>query len=342
MRFRNLTELRLAFALCVVIAHTIQLAGFAQFDWFRRVFSTEVAVQGFFILSGFLVLGSYQRSNGLLEFYTRRASRIFPAYVVAVLLFFALICVQYGRVPDNSARYLVANLALLNFLAPGLEGTFAGNLYPEVNGALWTIKVEVMFYAVLPLLAWAIRRWNGLAVAAALMAAGILWRPLLELVGAWRGAPVHPALFHQLPGQLHFFAIGFLLWELARGVRLLRAVAVMAFGVCLALAVGQWQLALQMGGLFTFIYLLVNAPQLGGAKGSDDISYGVYLSHFPLVQMLVGAGATQVLPPAAFVGVVASLALLYGLASWRLVEQPALAMVAKRINETWNRSAQHP
>lgn len=342
MRFRNLTELRLSFALCVVVAHTIQLAGFDELYWFRSVFSTEVAVQGFFILSGFLVLGSYQRSCGLREFYTRRAARIFPAYVMTVLLFFAAICIQHGRVPDNSTRYVFANLSLLNFVAPSLEGVFTGNLYPEVNGALWTIKVEVMFYAVLPALAWAIRRWNGLVVAVALMGAGILWRPLLDLLGAWRGVPLHPSLVHQLPGQLHFFAIGFLLWELARGARLRAAALVLAFGVSLACIVGQWQLALQMTGLFAFIYVLINAPQLGRAEGGDDISYGVYLSHFPIVQILAATGVAQLLPHIAFIGTVVTLALMYGFASWRLVEQPALALVAKRFNETWNRSAQHP
>ena len=62
-------------------------------------------------------------------------------------------------VPDVRAdlssvgRYLGWNLAFLNFMEPALPGVFEANRFTEINGALWTLKIEVMFYLVLPLLA---------------------------------------------------------------------------------------------------------------------------------------------------------------------------------------------
>ncbi len=60
-QFRNLQELRLFFALSVVVAHSIGLAKYTEWDIIRKILSSEVAVQGFFILSGFLVYGSFER-----------------------------------------------------------------------------------------------------------------------------------------------------------------------------------------------------------------------------------------------------------------------------------------
>ena len=42
-------------------------------------------------------------------------------------------------------------------MQPSLPGLFAGNPFREVNGALWTLKIEVLFYLVLPVLAWILR-----------------------------------------------------------------------------------------------------------------------------------------------------------------------------------------
>ena len=60
-----------------------------------------------------------------------------------------------------------ANLIFLNFVHPTLPGVFEGNQLSEVNGALWTLKIEVMFYAAVPLLAWAFRKLGRLPVIAA-------------------------------------------------------------------------------------------------------------------------------------------------------------------------------
>lgn len=61
-------------------------------------------------------------------------------------------------------KYVVANLAFLNFVHPTLPGVFEGNKIHEVDGALWTLKIEVMFYATVPIIAYLFRRFGRFSV----------------------------------------------------------------------------------------------------------------------------------------------------------------------------------
>ena len=222
IRLTNIAELRLVFAACVVLSHAVQLSGARQFDLIRFVMNSEVAVQGFFILSGYLVFGSYDRLGDTATFYRRRFLRIYPAYAVAVLLFLALGISQalaFGRsVAWNEVPlYLAANLSTLNFLHPTVSGVFAGNTVEHLNGALWSIKVELMFYLLVPLLFWLAKRLSFTLVIALLIAGGALWWPVLSWLGEQVGVNVPLSFKYQVPGQLHFFALGIALFARTKG-----------------------------------------------------------------------------------------------------------------------------
>jgi len=330
LQFHNLQELRLFFAVCVVIAHSVQLAGYSEWDILRQVFSSEVAVQGFFILSGFLVYGSFERAPELAPYLRRRVARIIPAYVAAVLLFLCLVLAQHlwlgGQMPPGAsiARYLAANLSLLNFLQPGLPGVFESNLYPEINGALWTIKVEMMFYFIVPILWLVARRIGFVPMVLGTMLVGIMWVPFLGFIEA-DGVRLPAALAHQMPGQLHFFGLGLLIYGLARkGLGWPAAVLCYAAVAGLGLMFGTVDVVAKMSGLLVVILILTRLPQVTHALSHRDISYGIYLSHYPLMQLAIAQG---ILPENGLVFAVCALiaAMAYGLASWHLIEAPMLA-----------------
>lgn len=334
MRYHNLSELRLFFALCVVISHSVILAGLSEYNVLRAIFSSDTAVQAFFILSGFLVLVSYEQSPNIADFYKRRGLRIFPAYVLVVFFFLGLGILQ-ALTKDTSValneiyRYLIANLALLNFIKPGVSGVFSSNLYQEINGALWSIKVEVGFYVLVPAIYWLGRRKSFLLVAILMIGIGLLWGPSLILVEKGFEWKVHPSLNHQLPGQLQFFGLGILLYCVSRNPDDKLPVLLVILGaMIMAILLGQTRMGWQMLMLSALIYTAINLPQIRSPFVKLDLSYGVYLAHFPIIQLLVSL-RTWSGHEIEFFGLVLLLASLYAWLSWTYVERPAIGLMKR-------------
>ncbi len=155
-RNNNFGVLRLCFALFVLFGHSYPLAtgsdqGSPVFG--GLVFGT-VAVDGFFLISGYLITKSWIRSRSPSEFVIRRVLRIYPGYQIALL--FSLAIGILASAPE-SRQYLVsvcyANDQMLGavvFLDYGVldqSQAFKTNPYPHVvNGSLWTLQPELKCY----------------------------------------------------------------------------------------------------------------------------------------------------------------------------------------------------
>jgi peptidoglycan/LPS O-acetylase OafA/YrhL len=150
--------IRLALASAVFAYHAIVLSALAPMSGLERAWGqiAEIAIQGFFIVSGALVAGSLMRSQNLADYAGKRVRRLYPAYAVVILIP-ALISLLMGGSIGGVAEYVGANLVFLNFLSPDLPGLFEGNRFTEVNGALWTLKIEVLFYLILPIIGGLLR-----------------------------------------------------------------------------------------------------------------------------------------------------------------------------------------
>jgi peptidoglycan/LPS O-acetylase OafA/YrhL len=329
LKLRNTSELRLLFAAVVFINHAIQLGGFYEYRWLQNLLSSELAVYGFFILSGYLIFGSVDRSASLKQYYVRRVLRIFPAYFVSVVVFPAIILTGWfnAGMPVNGREvlsYLTANLMFLNFLHPKLDGVFQNNSFMEVNGALWSIKVEVMFYLLAPILVSLARRYSYGIVGALMIISGLGWVPMLVVVFGADSIQVR-TLSHQLPGQLLYFGLGVLLYHCAKS-RCSNRRQFLAL-VLVSIAVGIIQNPKAAFGLVCLVITIVSVikmPQLSWQLDKNDISYGIYLCHFPIIQLLISNGV-HTLGLIVYVLVAAALASVYGFLSWRFVEVPAIA-----------------
>ncbi|MGE2728576.1 acyltransferase family protein [Mycolicibacterium vaccae] len=102
----------------------------------------KYGVQLFFIISGFVIFDSVRASTST-RFLVNRAIRLYPAYWLAVLLTFIVVSL-YGL----PGRETTLPVALFNLTM--LEGFFG---VPYVDGAYWTLAVELAFYAVIVFLA---------------------------------------------------------------------------------------------------------------------------------------------------------------------------------------------
>ena len=284
----------------------------------------EVCIQGFFIVSGALVAGSLARASGLADYAGKRVRRLYPAYAV-VLLIPAIVSLSLTQDVAGVLRYLTANLTFLNFLEPNLPGLFAANRFTEVNGALWTLKIEVMFYAVLPLILLVLTRlgrlwWAG--ILALYLGAGA-WAALVPLALEGQGGL---SLARQLPGQMAFFAMGIVLWktepQLRRRWRALAVSGTILLAATLIHPALEPLRALALAGLIAGA-AFAPGPPLSPAR-FGDISYGLYITHFPILQAMAAAGLVAALGLPAFLALAAVLVILASLALWHLVEKPAL------------------
>jgi peptidoglycan/LPS O-acetylase OafA/YrhL len=169
--------LRLFFAIVVVVYHsTLYYNGVIKPDWayyaisgwkYNETHLGEIAVHGFFVISGFLITASMLRSATIQEFFYKRLVRLFPGFLTAIFLtafvFAPIIGLINGKISLTdfanlkelfleSCRYFFRNFF---FETPVNNIPFVHEW--ELNGSLWTLLVDFRTYtaiAFLSLIGW--------------------------------------------------------------------------------------------------------------------------------------------------------------------------------------------
>mgnify|MGYP004604791975 CR=1 FL=1 len=153
--------LRIVCCLIVIYEHCVVLSGvdFPCYDL------RGIAVNVFFILSGFWVTQSFFKSGSIKEYAIKRCKKILPQYWLVVfacavgLSAFSVLPLREYFCGGVFYKYLASNILSLNFIQPNLPGVFEGlALNGSVNGSLWTIKIEVGFYILLPFIVFAVNK----------------------------------------------------------------------------------------------------------------------------------------------------------------------------------------
>jgi peptidoglycan/LPS O-acetylase OafA/YrhL len=342
----NFDLLRLLFAATVCLVHAGRLSGLEQLGWIGRLLSSETAVKAFFVVSGFLIFMSFERSTSLASYAGKRVRRIYPAYFVVVLLCATgLLAVSSRSIGDYFSlawfKYVVANLAFLNFLQQELPGVFESNNVATVNGALWTLKIEVMFYVAVPLLVWLFRRFGHFPMLALVYCASVLYATLMAAAANRTGSGLYAELGRQLPGQLCYFVSGAFfyyylpLFERRAGYFLAAAFLLLAGNMLLPLPLLE-PFALSAVVIFFGLFLHV-----GNFGRFGDFSYGIYILHFPIIQLLLQVDWFHE-NPWMFLLAVVSTTLVAAVAMWHLVEKRFLFRSSHYIGETPSHGAGVP
>jgi peptidoglycan/LPS O-acetylase OafA/YrhL len=324
----------------------------------------------FFVLSGYLLYRAFARAAlrgdapvDLGVYALRRAARILPAYYLAMLGTFVLLWGANGtpgvRLPQTG------DLALFAFFGQN----YSTHTILTFNPVTWTLCLEVLFYALLPLLGMIGYRWSRgrarrqAALLAGLIGLGIAWNAGVYLLDG------NMLATKALPGYLPYFALGMLiaLWverAIARdggppqaSPRATLALLLGGFGAVVCNSV--WHASAASDALPFLTGALQNLPAgIGFAtllaavvvgRGPATawihsrplariglVSYGIYLWHVPLMLYGIRLG---LLPHAFIPRVFAVLvpAVLAGAASWLLVERVMLARAARIARSSGDR-----
>lgn len=330
-RVNNFDLIRLFAALQVVVEHAIahlrvsELHGMAVELWYLP------GVPIFFVISGYLISLSWERAPSAGQYAWNRILRIFPALWTCLAV--SIVAFLLAGVRPSAGEFLpwlVAQLTVVQFYNPDFLRGFGVGV---INGSLWTISVELQFYLVIPLLALLAGRRAGWWVITAIALAVML--PAHDFMGEQErlsqkllGVTLIPYLFYFLVGVIArklqerypgmfvgkglWWAAAYLAWVvIARtfdipraGGNLLNPVTIVLIGFATVSVAFTWR------GL--------SARLLNG----NDISYGVYIYHMPLINLLLFYGIPGL--PGFFAAVFGTIAL--ATLSWRLVERPALGL----------------
>jgi peptidoglycan/LPS O-acetylase OafA/YrhL len=332
--------LRLFFASLVIVSHSIEmLDGDDAREPLHRLFGGislgALAVDGFFLISGYLIAASFESDR--LGYFWKRILRIYPAFLACTLLCVAVVAPLAGADlslfgPGDWGRLAYRTLMLK---APEMPGVFAGLPYAGLNGSAWSISYEFRCYiavAVLGVLGVYKAPKLFLAMTAAMFMAFIAFSlpPLNGFTApdSVVGLIGDPAVAIRLAAA---FMTGTAFWLLQP--RLDGRIAALCGAVAIAMQfvkpLAEPALILLGGyGLFWVVFR-PDWPWLRRLNARNDISYGVYLYAWPIGALLIWYWRS--IPLAALMLLTLAGALVCGAISWFALEKPALRLKSLKL-----------
>lgn len=274
----------------------------------------------FFCISGFAIFFTLDRIHTVPDFIVNRFARLYPAYLVAMLV---TLSIEYLA---QATQLLVGPLAILaNFTM--LQG-FA--FLPEVDGAYWTLTVEIAFYFCMI----SIWKWFGLRRLEPILAAWLVLRWIFQF---WPDMPERMVMLFVLR-YTPFFVIGMLAYRIWAGQRTWREQAPYAALAIASVATREsWDVTVVAVVLLAaFAALIVGRLRFVALRPlvwMGGISYSFYLVHqhvgFVVMLRMADAGYSP------WIGFATAflVALLLGTVINRLVERP----VGEAILAWWRR-----
>lgn len=327
MRLSSLDGLRGLGALFVVLVHTCAAGTSAST---REVLGDTgaLAVEMFFLLSGYVLTREWRRGRERREgFLRRRVARLVPGYLLV-----SAVTMVYAYSQDRlTGRMVLRELTLTQVL---------GTDEPLVLLQAWTLGVEAAFYVLLPfvlILLLPRTRRTQVAVLGALSLAGLSLRPVLDATGIDLG-PLHGLLL--VSDHLLFFLTGVGLAMLVGELRFRPGL----FLAAVALSVG-WIALLQLGAdtLPKPVDLLVrvvacalivgSAPRaLPGTAWMGRVSYSAYLWHWVVLLFLKHQTPLRELPSVLLFVIVAGVTFTLAAVTTSRFEAPAQRSLLVRLS----------
>ena len=336
----NFDFLRFLFALLVVISHSYPLSGSSEgSQWIYQITNSQIVLaqiglSGFFIISGYFIFRSLERSKSIFDYFKKRFLRLFPALLVVLLLTILLAPLVYkSEIPffKNNAvyTYVPNNLSLYRFQS-SIKGIFDTNAYHAINGSLWTIRYEFSLYVALSLLFFfrSQKRVVVILVSFAFIAFYFLYNFYLNRLA---GSTLFGLQGIHLLNLGTFFISGSLLaalqFEKIKHKSVIFGISVLI--LMLSLYFNCYDSVKHL--VFPIVILLIGfipLPFIRAFGKFGDMSYGIYIYSFPILQTLMYFFKLKTYELLIFS---VMLSIVFGYLSWHLIEKRALKYKRKFI-----------
>jgi len=315
----------------------------------------------FFLISGFVIILTLERSTGLADFAVRRASRLWPTMFVCATLTTLLISLSGIYLRFESISYweiqLLEYLSSIFFVDPAFTGALLGiDGLRWVDGVYWTLWIEVRFYALAGLIYWLTSGGQRFVWAWLLIQT---FSGLLLLLSEWtRVEPKWGLIGILQPFDLYWFTLGicgFFYW-MGRVSTPVIAMAVLSLVLLFthsappalnATDLAESRILVNIAVVLTFVLFLIRSPVMKLFSHPWAITLG--LASYPLYMFheavgIIGMTAMNDLgiPPVMILPTTLAAVIGFALILHRFIENPSKTMmlaagmpVAKHFQKNW-------
>lgn len=298
----------------------------------------DLAVDGFFAISGFLVAASFIK-RGLKDFLISRALRIFPALLLCITASVFILGPALTNIGKRNYlsqpmtyRYLWNAIPYSSALEWNLPGVFEGNTFEAVNGSIWTLPVEIRCYLLLALIG-SLGLFKNRTIAnffmLALLLIGIFSFATIPFLGI--GADIdwsRPALY---------FLIGVFFYINRKSIFFNRLLFLLA-ALLMFVSFGEkwYPYTFPLAYSYIIFYLAYATKFINVDERIGDISYGIYIYAWPIQQIV--AHFFLNFNPLGNTILSSIFVILIAYLSWHFVEKPALGLKRKLL--AWDKLSQ--
>jgi peptidoglycan/LPS O-acetylase OafA/YrhL len=355
----NFDLLRLFAALQVAVVH-----GYGHFQLYGQNVVADFIVQKilvyfpgvpiFFTMSGFLIFSSFDRRKDLKVYSVNRFLRLYPALWLSFLVTFAILFffrfITLGSIfTGGILSWIVGQISFFQFFTPvALRGYGLGN----PNGSLWTIVVEIQYYALVPVLHYMFRKfqtnWNFflLTLIFASLFVNIFFGATVEsgsITGKLIGVTLLPYLFYFLLGAIVYNNYE-RLSRFFENRALIAGACYFSFYIFFSLVAklyypGYWVnffgfLNCILLTWFVFSIAFSSTELSHKLLRENDLSYGLYIYHGIVLNFFIHKKVSFSFSTLSIFLIVS---IFFAILSWKLIERPALKLKKKRqhIKETF-------
>ena len=323
------TPLRLLFAVLVLIGHAYVVAlgdPMAEVNVFYAYKPSYLAVNLFFIASGFLVTKSMLYRGDIPEYSSARLLRIYPALIIHVFFVMFIVGPFVTNLPlkefFTNPQFYTQPLQVLSFYETQmiLPGALEKNAEQFGSAPLWTLRYEILAYI-------------GTAIAFSLGLLKHRWMIFAQFAIcsiAWCLAK-STGLYDSLPGTgqniIRFgicYGLGAAVYAYRDYLRF-HVLGIFVLGIAAALTNGTVLFEITTAlclGYFVFWAAYVKAPKLDGLKTLSDTSYGIYIYHWCIMQWIFYYVPS--LSPLQLMALTLPVTIIIATLSWHYVEKPML------------------
>jgi peptidoglycan/LPS O-acetylase OafA/YrhL len=308
-----------------------------------------LGVELFFIISGFVIALTLEKSGSPLEFLLRRFVRIWPALLFSAVVTFFLL--NLSDAPFAlTRRQMWPNFLPSLTMTPTLLWSGAFPHVDFITGVYWSLVIEIRFYLIAAILFWALSGKNfARNLTIFTLVDCCIW--FLIRLFSLQAAELYDTVF--VPEFMPWFAAGALFYELYQSRISQQLAFALLVAVFIPICISSTHYAIidrnpvvasGIALLFiaTFWLLIAKHGQIRVLQSKSLVwvgqcSYSIYLFHYAVGMILISSISKSIgLPSQVFLTIGASLlVLILGRLSFKLVENPSRRYLSKLlINRT--------